>query len=103
MSVRPLPVFRLSRATTTGPSKKLHGHRSVPALQSRSLVVLVPQVQNYDLHAPKIFPEPSNSGSLPGKAGGFPAHLRPRHGKDAVVWQFTALNVTASAGPVHAL
>jgi hypothetical protein len=34
------------------------------------------RVHNYHSHAPMIFPEPSNSGSLPGKAGGFPVHLR---------------------------
>src|SRR5208337_1142119 len=34
------------------------------------------RVQNYHLNALKIFPEPSNCGSLPGKAGGFPVHLR---------------------------
>jgi hypothetical protein len=33
------------------------------------------RVHNYHSHAPMIFPEPSNSGSLPGKAGGFPVHL----------------------------
>ena len=32
--------------------------------------------QNFHLYTPKIFPEPSNSGSLPGKAGGFPIGLK---------------------------
>ncbi len=36
------------------------------------------RMQNDHLHAPTIFPETSNSGSLPGKAGGFPVNLTSR-------------------------
>ena len=34
-------------------------------------------MNNHRYHSPKILPELSNSGSLPGKAGGVPVHLRP--------------------------